>query len=423
MIEQLTNRALVATLVLFAVGMLGGNRIIAAGQIMFGLCVILVIVQLCLGKRPLPAPRFLPWSRSLLSLLILAGVVVVSVLANWSVYEHPFRDLKKVRYELIAIGLCLMPMTHSILREKIWVWRAIVFGGAFMVIFVAVIGVIAQVTGVQPFGGLIDRPLRAGRLGGISGSVMTYGYTMQFIFLLVLAAWFPTERVRRWIAELCPDRRIWFGFLSILSVVVAVGVYMSMSRGAVLGIGVGCLGFLVAMRSKVLWLLAVIALIGLGWYARENQSRYFRSLNKDTARYAQWKGAALAFLDHPLFGLGHRQFEKQSDKLKQSYGMPPDTRKRKYFLGHAHNNFLESFASNGVFGGLALIAFCGFWLTESWASSDGRRFFIPVVLAFIASGMVENTFTDSEVLHTILFLYVLSHVILRVGDAEQPVET
>ena len=418
MIDKLINRVLMATLALFAIGMLGGNRVIAAGHILFGIGVILIVIQFFQGKKPLPSLKFLPWSKSLLALLILAGIVVLSVVVNWSAYDSPVRDLKKVRYELIAIGLCLLPMTHSILGEKISVWRAIVFGGGALVIFVTVIGICSQITGGELLREYIDRPIRAGRLGGISGSVMTYGYTMQFIFLVVLAAWFPTGKVQRWLAELCPNRKIWFGFLSILSLTVAVGVYLSMSRGAVLGIGIGCLGFLAVLRSKRLWLLAVLALLGIGWYARENQARYFRSLKKDTVRIAQWKGSALAFLDHPLFGLGHRQFEKQSDTLKQSYGMPPDFRKRKYFRGHAHNNFLEAFASNGVFGGLALIAFCAFWLTEAWASSDGRRFFVPVVLAFIASGLVENTFTDSEVLHTILFLYVLSHVVLRSGEKE-----
>ena len=413
MIEQLTSRGLMVTLALFAIGTLGGSRVISAAHIMFGICVILIIVQWCQRKKPLPSVKRLPWSGSLLALLILAGVVILSVLANWSSYESPIRDLKKVRYELVAIGLCVLPMTHRVLHEKVWLWRVIVFGGGVVVIVVTVLGMIGQVMGSQPLENYIERPIREGRLGGISGSVMTYGYTMQFIFLLVLAAWFPTEKVKCWITDICSDRRIWFGFLSVLSLTVALGVYLSMSRGAVLGIGVGCLGLLTVLRSRKLWMLAVVALLAVGWFARENQARYFRSLKKDTVRYAQWKGSALAFLDHPLFGLGHRQFEKQSDKLKQSYGMPPDWRKRTYFRGHAHNNFLESFASNGIFGGLALIAFCGFWLKEAWASSDGRRFFVPIVLAFIASGLVENTFTDSEVLHTILFLYVLSHVVLR----------
>ena len=127
----------------------------------------------------------------------------------------------------------------------------------------------------------------------------------------------------------------------------------------------------------------------------------------DTARVGIWKAATLSFLDNPLFGLGHRQLEKQTIELKKRYGMPPDYR-GKYLSFHAHNNYLEAFASNGIFGGLAFFAFCLFWFYELYRSSHAKLYFLPIVVGFFVSGLFENTFTDSEVLHTIMLLYFFS---------------
>jgi O-antigen ligase len=130
-----------------------------------------------------------------------------------------------------------------------------------------------------------------------------------------------------------------------------------------------------------------------------------------SVRVSQWKAASLAFIENPVLGVGYRQFEKQSADLKKRYRMPPDKRGR-YFKGHAHNNFLEAFASIGLFGGVSFLAFCLFWVLEMVRSTHAKYFFLPVVTAFLVSGMFENTFTDSEVLNSIMLFYFLSQVTL-----------
>src|SRR5690606_23173952 len=108
-----------------------------------------------------------------------------------------------------------------------------------------------------------------------------------------------------------------------------------------------------------------------GGIAYLNSPRYF--INEDQARLNLWKTSLLSFVEHPVFGLGYRNFEVRSVELKQRYGIPKDEGVLEgggygYLPGHSHNNYLEAFASTGVFGGFAVLGFCAWWVREAYRS-------------------------------------------------------
>jgi O-antigen ligase len=105
----------------------------------------------------------------------------------------------------------------------------------------------------------------------------------------------------------------------------------------------------------------------------------------------------------------------RSVELKKRYGIERDPGfidNGGYLRGHAHNNYLEALASTGIFGGLAFLAFCVYWTGEALRSRYAF-IFVPLIAAFLVSGLFTNTFFDSETLNCILLLYLFSQWTFR----------
>ncbi|NLT72243.1 MAG: O-antigen ligase family protein [Verrucomicrobiaceae bacterium] len=241
---------------------------------------------------------------------------------------------------------------------------------------------------------------------------MTFAYTLQFSvvalagFVMVPSLWKEVTRIPWWVA--------------VFSFVIACGaMYLTYTRGAMLGVVTGFLAFVILRSPKLLFALLIIGVAG-GIYAYTDDSRYFYL--EDPVRVNQWTAAAVSFLERPMFGLGFRNFETYSVVLKERYGFAMDTVDLQgnpvFFKGHAHNNFLEAFASTGLFGGIALLGFCYHWVRESLRGRYSL-IFVPLIAAFLVSGLFENTFYDSEVLNCILLIYLFSQWTGRGREGEK----
>ncbi len=395
-------------IVTMALGLFGGNRLIAASH-------VLVAITLIYGgfTSSMGPPEIKRISGSLWALVALVVAMTLSVIINWSGYDSPLQDFKKIRYELVTLVLCLFFPFRSIFEKESvlvkWVW----WGGFGAAALITVLGILVSKTDLEPLYHLLGaKPVMRYRVGGVSGTVMTYAYSAQFFVLALVSV--LTLKFRR-IEGFCLVRGSFEVILCVLILLIlSAGLFWSQSRGALLGalVGLGVLVFLA--RLKVLYVGAVILLVSLGIYIQTNSTRLKADPFKhETVRFSQWRAASLAFLDNPLFGLGHRQFEKKSADLKEGYRLPADRIDETYFNGHAHSNYLEAFASTGLLGGLSLLAFITFWFKEAWEYFYSRVCFIPIIVAFFVSGFFENTFTDSEVLHVVLFLYFLSRVVIE----------
>ena len=283
-------------------------------------------------------------------------------------------------------------------------WRrdSLVLAWLVPLILAVIVGMIAWATGDHPFRGQDVVNIR--RVSGLYGQVMTFANSLQFSVVTIAILFLAPDWWRK-------ITRVPYAMLVVALLFAGAGLYLTYTRGAMLGV-VGGFTIYALMRSYKLFMVVVlIGMIGAA-VAYFDGARYLEA--NSSIRVNQWRAAAMSFVERPVFGLGYRNFEQHSAKLKERYGFEKDRvrilgKKPRiiYFKSHAHNNILESFASIGVFGGIAFLGFCYAWVREM-RRSRYALLFVPLIGAFFVAGLFKNTFYDSEVLNCILLIYLAS---------------
>ena len=397
--------ALLACGLLFlSLGVFVGNVPIAVGQILvvFGVTIGL-FQQNCFLRQLRRLPISSWW------LFAFAFFAIVSVVANAQEIDKPLSFIKKTRYFLIYPSILLVPLILRHVLSRAWLKDVIIIVWLVPLILAFVVGMFW----VLDLGPTVRT--NSARLSGLHGGVMTFAYGLQFS-VVALSILFFMPSLWKSITGLP------WKWAAIFAALAGISLYLTYSRGAMLGVVSG-LGIFAVMRSRYLVMgLVAVGLIGAA-LAFSQGNRYVNF--EEPVRGNQWKAATVAFIENPIFGLGFRNFEIQSVELKQRCGMEMDFPRIvkgietiSYFKGHAHNNYIEAFASTGVFGGISLIAFCISWCREVW----GNRYsiiFIPLIVAFLVSGFFENTFYDSEVLNCILLIYLFSQIAISSESSEK----
>ncbi len=375
-----------------------GAKLLAAGQIFM---LVALISELVRTRGAAFSWRSLPPSAWCLAAFVV--VAVLSIVFNRALIASPWEHLGKIKHVLLVLGLLAMPGLAKKPLGEAWRRDALVLAWIVPLLLVVLIGLVGVITGHHPFRG--DDVISARRLTGIYGQVMTFAYSLQFS-VLALGSFVLAPRLWKGIT-----RVPWWALL-IAAAAAAGALYLTYTRGAMLGAVAGVATYGVMRSWKIAAVIVVVGLL-IGVAARLEGARYFDG--KSDNRVSQWRAASLAFLERPVLGWGFWNFEPHSAELKKRYGFEKDLiRKRgqkpvwEHFQGHAHNNFLETFASTGFAGGLAFLAFSLSWWKEA-KRSRYRLFFLPAVMAFLVSGCFENTFFDAEVLNCLMLLYLFNH--------------
>ncbi len=375
-----------------------GQKFLAAGQILV-FCGI--VATLFLHGRA--AFEWRRWGTSAVCLAVFLAIAFLSVLGNLSIVEQPFDHLAKLR--IFVVYLLVLAMPALIGRNLGVPWRrdSLVLAWLVPMGLAILVGLYGWATGERLVGGESHSDAR--RISGFYGQVMTFANCLQFsvvalaAFVFLPGLWRRTTRLPFWIAV-----------LALLA--AGGGLYLTYTRGAMLGTAVGLLVFGARKSRKILLGVVALGLVALAfsWF---QGSRYVETKSVST-RQNHWRAAALGALERPVLGWGYRNFELQSAELKERYGFEKDVSWRdgkrqppSHLVRHAHNNYLEAFASTGVFGGLAFLAFCCAWMREARRSRHAPLF-VPPIAAFLVSGLFENTFFDAEVLNCILLVWLLS---------------
>jgi O-antigen ligase len=385
-----------------------GPKFLAAGHVLVFVAIIGTFWQ-----RGAAALEWRRWGSSAKALAAFLVIAALSIAANLPVVADPVDHLLKLRVFLLFLLVSAMP---ALVGRNLGVqWRRDSLVLAWLVpmvlaVFVGLCGWIAgeSIVGEETRGG-------PGRISGFYSQVMTFANCLQFTVVTLAAMvflpglWRRTTRLPFWVAV---------GSI----VVAAVGLYLTYTRGAVLGALVGLVVF-GAMRSRRILAGILVLAIVAGAVAAFEGSRYVKI--RYDPRINHWRAAALAAVERPLLGWGFRNFELQSAKLKERYGLPKDVSwkggKRlppSHLQRHAHNNLLEAFASTGVAGGVAFLAFCFCWWREA-AASRHRAMLLPLIAAFFVSGLFENTFFDAEVLNCILLVWLGSQWLFAAEAGEE----
>jgi putative inorganic carbon (HCO3(-)) transporter len=211
--------------------------------------------------------------------------------------------------------------------------------------------------------------------------------------------------------------------VSVLSSVVLLTVMMKTgSRGALIGLAVGLLVFILGYRPrKLMTILVAIVILGpLSWplvppLTRERAASLFAleddyNTTSNSGRVYLWKRGVVFALKNPLVGIGAGTFEVQVGQDFREQG----TRGAWHT---AHNTYVQVFAELGMAGGMLLLAILGRGARNAatlwhWKKQTHR----PELLASLAAYCTAITFLShgySYILWGMIGISAMTEQLLR----------
>ncbi len=354
-----------------------------------------------------------PITKSMWALLGVIGAGVLSVIANWNtVHDKPLIHILKLKYFIISF-ISIWAYSYWLHKNrdpkkiKLFVNVALISAA-----IATTSGLIALATGFNP---LKFKPAcHLSRNCGMFGMYMTYGYGMLYFLMPVSGLLLFYKKINRRYPNFLNFKILFFSWA-----INFIGFVLSFARGALIAL-ILSLPFYFFKTSKKKFLYATITLIivltSLVAFNSKFYDNFFNEERMESVkiRFSMFQTVWVVFKEHPLLGIGYRDFEPSVAYYKTKYDLP-----HKEFLGHAHNNFLEHLASTGLIGLIAFILFHLFWLKEMYDREDIiAKLTFPLIIALIISGQTQYTLGDGENLFFLMFIYALSQISLRKGDLE-----
>lgn len=233
---------------------------------------------------------------------------------------------------------------------------------------------------------------------------MRYGYASAFLFILGLGIIINRKSLQKII-----DPRFFYLALSLCF----FAVFAAKTRGALLGIIVGCSFMMLKFKPKVGKVLVGTGAVFIGvvlyisFAGIKTNSRFLNIKDgSNTVRMSQFYSAVKSIQERPIFGLGASQFSYNVTRIKNKYDIWA-----KHYSGHAHNIFLEHAANYGIPGLILFLGFLVFWGMELLRLGNFGWVILSYLIAFIVAGQVENLF-DNTNSHLLFFIYPLSFIYL-----------
>ncbi len=337
-----------------------------------------------------------------LSSWALFALILISV-ASLIKSGGPYKNAIKMKYFLVAIlsVFSFEAISRNYLNEK----RVKILLNVFLIAsaVASLSGLIGLYTGFNPL--RFKAACHTERACGMYGMYMSYGYGMGYFVLVSMLVLFNMSKLKK-----VSHPAIWL----LSNIINFLGFYLSYARGALGAFIAGITIYFFQKRWKLgLSIGVLLVAIGFGLY---NSNESFRRMftergSSNDQRISLYKGAYYAFQESPLLGLGYRNYEDQSVRIKKQYGIDLQV----HFAGTAHNNFLEHLASTGILGFIAMILFHLFWLIEMVKRKDLiGQITIGFIVSLIVSGQVEYTLGDGETLFFLMFIYSWSQISRKV---------
>ncbi len=377
-----------AALFFLAAGIFTSVSILAAYQILFTLSVI-YFTYMAFKDKNIQLPKSAYW------LLAFTLVALLSLVINYDLIPKPSKNFGRLKYFIFGVGgIFVLRSWINTASEKT---KKILLNTFFLSIVIAGFAALYSFTKSSRADGLTD--------------TMRYGYGSAMMLLTLLSAILHKDKLGKWFNWKVAVPVFIIGF---------IGMYVSYTRGALLGFLCGLPFVLYFFNKKLgyvlggLAVLGVLALVGIYLFGSgESNSRFLVNKNNasDVIRRSQWKAAIIATQEKPLLGWGLSNFHSQLTRIKPDY----DLDAKDYNDAHSHNLFLEIASGTGLVG---LFLFLGWVLSWAWesfkAGSLTRALVVPFGVAFVVSSQFEVTF-DANNASMIFFLYALSaaHLLKR----------
>jgi O-antigen ligase len=228
---------------------------------------------------------------------------------------------------------------------------------------------------------------------GFFTHALTYANTLGIVLCLVIALLLSQAHTRRW--------EFWYYTLSVPLILLGLGV--SISRGPMLSALLTLLVLLLIRLRRKGVLICCLILAAWGTIvvsSPELKTRYSELVDRSWAdprtsvgvRVPLWKVAVKIITEHPLFGIGERNFRQVA---LQHLPKPLHT------MAHAHNAYLQFALTHGLPAFLILAyLLVRILLLAVRQALSGATFglaSLAVMSVFLLEGLTENVLGDSEV--------------------------
>lgn len=317
-------------------------------------------------------------------------------------------DSKKYYY---FIGFFLLTMLLSAvgsgylgkgLKEwaDLWVWRLMPFviittaikdyDKAKKILFAALVGFMIGVICVNYQGLHGDY-----RAAGFFGNSMTFGGYLCVYLPILIVLLFENDILQkyRWLTGVA----LVLGFIALI---------FNGTRGAWVALAPVLLFIMgrYSLKNKKYLILCLTVIVASGAILGNNRVFVDRvkSITSTTNRSNNerlliWQSAYTMFRDHPVLGVGLGQYK---DNYQQKYILP---QAKEPYLTHAHNNFLQMLAENGIIGFVGfltlLAGFIGYSFRCFWKESNPYALMMSMsTLALVLQGFTEYNFGNSAVM-------------------------
>lgn len=191
------------------------------------------------------------------------------------------------------------------------------------------------------------------RANGFYGHPMTLGGWLCIFMPLLLIEFFEKRLLGKY-----------YWLSGIAFCVCSAGLVFNATRGAWLAVAIVC-GLLLIyymLKSKrnvvigalFIILISVVLVNNPRFMHRLDTIDDFTKYQSNTERILIWQSAWNMFKDHPILGVGLGQY---TVNYQQKYILP---HAKEPNLGHAHNNFMQMLAENGIVGFIGFIVMFGY---------------------------------------------------------------
>jgi O-antigen ligase len=213
-----------------------------------------------------------------------------------------------------------------------------------------------------------------------------YGYYCSVITIMLLAV-----AMRGYHKMLC----------LLLSAAGIIGLILSGSRGAMLGLAVPLI--ILVFESKIVlrtlsFVLPIALLLSLfSLFPTQLLDRSNETLTTAESRTMAWTGALIAFAQHPVIGIGSRNLQMMMFDFVDEQGLA------------AHNAYLQILAENGVLGFVLFFGPFVYLLRYAWKNRTDRIVLAALLALFVfcIHGLFDNLMIVGEPSCLLLFFCAL----------------
>ncbi len=224
----------------------------------------------------------------------------------------------------------------------------------------------------------------------------------------------------------------WRVIFALVALIGSIGVYLTLSRGAGIGLFVSVLFLSIVRRNKLVITALIFLIIAYPFIMPKNIKDWVRSVNYNPVvvllnedRIGIYRNTIRMIKKHPFVGIGINTFSKKYS----DYRDPEVERTNPTADGYyAHNNFLHMAGEVGLFGLGVFLLFLFFVFKSIWAAFKKntdyclKAFAVSIfagLLAYLINGLTETSLYYSRIVMIFYFMVGLGLALTKLTDKNE----